>query len=216
MIEQRPSAGADVGLQDQEEAGDATMSDITLGSDGHDGQTLQPAADTAIGNSPQPSPTVIAHASTPSLHENLDDPNEHDWECEDLDLGAEPVDEAWDIWGCAHRFRRFDQEDMVEKWVKPEAFECQTCFECVRPHNELPARKSRKRARSNTEEREISAHTGNSEVPQESSNPPVMARQRSGKLAWECKKCGVFFCQECRANVKGMDRQQSSAGQSVV
>ena len=175
----------------------------------------QPAADTVAGTNSSTIPPVPTQASNTSLPENLDDPDEHLWECEDLELGDEPVDEAWDIWGCAHRFRRFDQENMLEKWVKPEALECQTCFELVRPYNDISATKSLKKARSETEEQDLAAQTGNSEVPQETSNVPVMARRRSGKLAWECKKCGVFFCQECRASIKSRHKSKTDGGQSV-
>ena len=84
-----------------------------------------------------PPPTAAAPVQVATtVEENLDDPDEHDWEFQDMDFGAEPTDERWDVWGCAHKCRRFSQEDVHEKWLKIEDLECQNCFEHVQPHGQ--------------------------------------------------------------------------------
>jgi hypothetical protein len=93
--------------------------------------------DTVASPGPDPSPPSTAAVSVQSAsrgEENLDDPDQYDWEYQDMDFGAEPTDERWDVWGCAHKCRRFQQEDVHEKWLKIEHLECQNCFERVRPH----------------------------------------------------------------------------------
>jgi hypothetical protein len=90
--------------------------------------------------SPVPDPnssstTNVSVQSATVAEENLDDPDEHDWEYQDMDFGGEPTDERWDVWGCAHKCRRFNREDVHEKWLKIEDLECQNCFECVHPHD---------------------------------------------------------------------------------
>ena len=85
--------------------------------------------------SPLPSSTTnVSVQSASVIEENLDDPDEHDWEYQDMNFGAEPTDERWDVWGCAHKCRRFNQEDIYEKWLKAEDIDCQNCFEHVQPH----------------------------------------------------------------------------------
>ena len=79
-----------------------------------------------------PSTSNTSNESTAVVEENLDDPDEHDWEYQDMDFGGEPTDETWDVWGCAHKCRRFKQEDIHEKWLKLEDLDCQNCFERVR------------------------------------------------------------------------------------
>ena len=93
---------------------------------------LEPADAAA---SPLPSSTTnVLVQSALVIEENLDDPDEHDWEYQDMDFGAEPTDERWDVWGCAHKCRRFNQEDIYEKWLKAGDIDCQNCFEHVQPH----------------------------------------------------------------------------------
>lgn len=91
---------------------------------------------------PDATATELADGSVESastLEENLDDPEEHDWEYQDMDFGAEPTDERWEVWGCAHKYRRFQQEDVHEKWLKIEHLECQNCFECILVHGHSTA-----------------------------------------------------------------------------
>jgi len=68
--------------------------------------------------------------------ENLDDPDQHDWEYLGMDFGGEPMDERWDVWGCAHKCRRLNQEDIHENWLRLEDLECQNCFERVYSHGQ--------------------------------------------------------------------------------
>jgi hypothetical protein len=83
-----------------------------------------------------PSTANVSVQSASTVEENLDDPDEHDWEYQDMDFGGEPTDERWDVWGCAHKCRRFHQEDVHEKWLKIEHLECQNCFECIHLHGQ--------------------------------------------------------------------------------
>ena len=83
-----------------------------------------------------PSTTNDSVQSDAVVEENLDDPDEHDWEYQDMDFGGEPTDERWDVWGCAHKCRRFNQEDIHEKWLRLEDLECQNCFERVHLHGD--------------------------------------------------------------------------------
>jgi hypothetical protein len=81
-----------------------------------------------------PSDNVSVEPATP-VEENLDDPDDHDWEYENLNFGGEPTDERWDVWGCAHKCRRFKQDDIHEKWLNIEHLDCQNCFERVHLHD---------------------------------------------------------------------------------
>jgi hypothetical protein len=90
-----------------------------------------PVSDTNL-----PATNNVSVQSTTTVEENLDDPDEHDWEYQDMDFGGEPTDERWDVWGCAHKCRRFQQEDVHERWLKIEHLECQNCFECMNLHGQ--------------------------------------------------------------------------------
>ena len=80
------------------------------------------------------STNVSVEPATP-VEENLDDPDDHDWEYENLNFGVEPMDERWDVWGCAHKCRRFKRDDIHEKWLNIEHLDCQNCFEQVHLHD---------------------------------------------------------------------------------
>ena len=78
-----------------------------------------------------PSTTSVPTWPVTVIEENLDDPDEHDWEYQDMDFGGEPADERWDVWGCAHKCQRLNHGDIHEKWLRLEDLECQNCFENV-------------------------------------------------------------------------------------
>jgi hypothetical protein len=87
---------------------------------------------------PDTNPTSSVNVSVEPatlVEENLDDPDDHDWEYQNLDFGGEPTDERWDVWGCAHKCRRFKQDDIHEKWLNIEHLDCQNCFERVHLHD---------------------------------------------------------------------------------
>ena len=166
--------------------------------------------------------TTASLASTPAaqtLQENLDDPDTHDWEyAVGVFFGDEPLEDTIDVWGCGHKFRQFMKEDVVAGWVQDLRYlDCQNCFEVMKLWEaEKPLEEGRaavakgiKRTRDEAEDL----------VPETTKSQPVTLRPGAkakevqavthridleddvadrGRRAWECKKCGVIYCQRCR------------------
>ncbi|KAL6249875.1 hypothetical protein RBB50_003731 [Rhinocladiella similis] len=128
---------------------------------------------------------------------DLDHPNMDDWEEGDFDLGNEPYDELWDIWGCRHRFRLFSTATIPDFWIigidaqedEHVEIECMACFRkgTVSTHE----RGSKPRRKS----------------PQAQDQQPNIAKPET----WECKICGVIVCKPCmKAEKKRMMRELNS------
>ncbi|KIX06285.1 uncharacterized protein Z518_04260 [Rhinocladiella mackenziei CBS 650.93] len=132
----------------------------------------------------------------PTQPENLDDPDDFDWEGQSLDFGDEPVDEAWDSWGCRHVFRDFERQYIPERWligvnvVKDQDLEveCMACFKKVMVWE--------------TKTEEESKEKGNVAGP---STAPVMVSGTSRKenatkatCSFECRLCGIVYCGTCK------------------
>lgn len=162
-----------------------------------------------------------SEASTTTIEpENLDDPLAHDWEREDLNFGGEPIDESWDVWGCAHRTRRFEENDVLEGWLQAQDLECQTCFDQIHAHdgsspppdqNGITLKRTRSGgtlSHTNHSLEEIQQLAGKHQqdaAVDTSENDKGMAQ----KMAWECKKCGVLFCEQCRNELRARRKQAS-------
>lgn len=180
--------------------------------------TMQTVPDITIQTAPEEPQNITAIAPEA---DNPDDPAAHDWEYYDIDFGDEPADESWDVWGCAHKSKRFEEEDMHEGWLQKKDLECQTCFCLVHPHAGNVAggdqdSRAIKRTRSGraivNEGLNLAApvETADNSQPEAAGNisrkdqgevgkTARSDQKRAGKMAWECSKCGVLFCGRCRS-----------------
>jgi hypothetical protein len=111
---------------------------VRSGTPAPEGLAELDAVDLTTSPAPDINPTSSTNVSVEPatlVEENLDDPDDHDWEYQNLDLGPEPMDERWDVWGCAHKCRRFERDDIHDRWLNIEHLDCQNCFERVYLHN---------------------------------------------------------------------------------
>jgi hypothetical protein len=78
----------------------------------------------------RPNPAVFPSTVTPPTPPipNLDDPTLLNWETEPLDFGNEPIDEAFDVWGCACTFTRLKKSNVDEHWMDLQYLDCMKCF----------------------------------------------------------------------------------------
>ena len=135
-----------------------------------DSVPLTTALDSQTGSTERA--TSAPEPSTP----NLDDPEMLDWEAEDYDFGEEPIDEAFDVWGCACIFNRLTKQAVGDHWMQDLKYlDCMKCFEGIElldlpDGDSIKARETLKKLNKTHRER----------------------------LAWHCKKCGVVACGRCR------------------
>ncbi|KIX95841.1 uncharacterized protein Z520_08549 [Fonsecaea multimorphosa CBS 102226] len=146
----------------------------------------------------------VVEASSIRLPENLDDPEEIDWEGVSMDFGDEPTDEAWDTWGCRHQFSEFGKDRIPEFWLvdmKPAGdggleVECMGCFNKVK----VADGETKK-----TGFREKWCHQTPSRTTEPSTSEAGAAADRRSKrsgrkshTSFECRLCGVVYCGACK------------------
>lgn len=80
--------------------------------------------------STRPNPAIFPEVLIPEqpANANLDDPNLLNWEAEDYDFGDEPIDEAFDVWGCACTFSKLKKDAVDEHWMDLKYLDCMKCF----------------------------------------------------------------------------------------
>ncbi|OAG43585.1 hypothetical protein AYO21_02171 [Fonsecaea monophora] len=155
-------------------------------------QTDQPASE-----------TTVAEDTAAASPENLDNPDENDWEGVSLNFGDEPTDEAWDTWGCRHHFRAFGKDRIPEFWLvdatpaeDPDLrVECMGCFNKVKvPDGEA----------KNLGLQDKSCHQTPSTTSQPAMSDAVEEEERrTKKYDWksqplsECTLCGIIYCRPC-------------------
>ncbi|OAP59126.1 hypothetical protein AYL99_06424 [Fonsecaea erecta] len=133
--------------------------------------------------------------------ENLDDPDDIDWEGVSMDFGDEPTDETWDTWGCRHLFSEFSKARVPEFWLaamnpaeeRDLEVECMGCFNKVKvADGELKKTGSREKLRHGT-----SPHVRG---PSMSNAGGAAARRNASKpqASFECRSCGVIYCGPCK------------------
>lgn len=157
------STGASVSLLESSLAADPLAAELPFASssntDLHESDFWARPNPALIPTSPVTEPT------TP----NLDDPDLLDWEAEDYDFGEEPVDESFDVWGCACNFSKLKKDTVDECWIQDMKYlDCMKCFG------------------------EVILQT----TPQLFSGMGGVKKFKD-KLAWHCGKCGVVVCGKC-------------------
>ncbi|KAJ9632595.1 hypothetical protein H2204_007899 [Knufia peltigerae] len=173
-------------------------------------EALQPQTQATAGtsNTQEPASSDAISPSLPEFDDNatpdLDDPDLEDWE-EDFDLGNEPRDEQWDVWGCRHRFQTFSTAGIPDFWLvgvdarKDDRveIECMSCFKKVAVLKDDCGSKS----------------DGSSSPPETQDQPGVVVQvKKSG--TWKCKLCGVIYCKRCvKVAKKRIMRERISADQ---
>ncbi|KIW15198.1 hypothetical protein PV08_05243 [Exophiala spinifera] len=130
---------------------------------------------------------VLADTAAPSEDNgapDLDEPDLDEWEGA-FDFGSEPNDEAWDVWGCRHRFRKFNTAAIPDFWMvgldprhaKLVEIECMACFRKVAVYTDEDASKKEKK------------------LPEAQGQDQPNNAVKPG--TWECKSCGVIYCKPC-------------------
>ncbi|EXJ57690.1 uncharacterized protein A1O5_12480 [Cladophialophora psammophila CBS 110553] len=162
----------------------------------------------------QPTSDPNGPEATASAPENLDDPEENDWENEDMFFGEEPIDEAWDTWGCRHHFNEFGKDRIPRFWLVDFnhatdvslEIECMGCFEKV----EVGKGEIKKAGF-----KEKWCHwkpSGPTEESESEAQAVVDGRTTTSadksRVSFECRHCGVIYCGPCkRAARKKMARE---------
>lgn len=109
-----------------------------------------------------------------SIPLNLDDPTLTNWEASPLDFGDEPIDESFDVWGCACTFSKLRTGDVDPRWMELKYLDCMKCF------------------------------GGLVLFPSTSGGGGVKRSSEKDKLAWHCCKCGVVVCGKCKGEKRGV------------
>ncbi len=130
---------------------------------------------------------------------NLDDPDEFDWEGGSVYFGEEPTDEAWDIWGCQHHFRKFGKDSIPDFWLpgvdrrKPDGIliECMSCFKETKVWESVTKGKTI----VGSGESKATIDIADTDGPAETGHRGKLHRSEH---TYECKLCGVIYCGTCR------------------
>ncbi|EXJ64295.1 hypothetical protein A1O7_00631 [Cladophialophora yegresii CBS 114405] len=150
--------------------------------------------------------------------ENLDDPDEFDWEGRDLDFGNEPADESTDTWGCRHHFYPFGKDQIPQLWlvgVRPATdptleIECMGCFKKTKVWDDdavleafrLKYCSSTGKVQLGTEALEQEFEKWKAQATDEDGDNAQKLREGSilkSLRAVECRHgCGVVYCQTCK------------------
>lgn len=163
-------------------------------------QPVAPEANSAAPTATAPATTTI------TAPENLDDPDQIDWEVESVDFGEEPGDESWDVWGCRHHFREFGTADIPKHWLvgvdpsKDEIVEveCMACFEKARLSNNAPANKGKEGGGHGDRVGDVDKAAAAAAARKKTQKSAADKNEKQENQAFDCRLCGVVYCRSCR------------------
>ncbi|OQV07591.1 IBR domain-containing protein [Cladophialophora immunda] len=167
-------------------------------------QSTEIATD-AAETTAQPTVDLIAPEATANTRpENLDDPDEIDWEGVSLDFGDEPTDEAWDTWGCRHQFSEFGKDRIPEFWLvdmnpagdRSLEVECMGCFNKVK----VADGEAKKTGFKEKWCHRVSSRTTEPPTTEAgaSSDRRTKKSARNPDTSFECRLCGIIYCGLCK------------------
>jgi hypothetical protein len=157
-------------------------------------------------------PPTEPSASAPVESQNLDDPDDFDWEGRSMDFGDEPIDEAWDIWGCQHQLCKFEKPAIPEFWLvgldrsdrDGIAVECMSCFEKVK----VWEGKGGTSAGESGECKKAIDKSGR----ESSFKTRRLVKVNKSQCSYECRLCGVVYCGTCqKAAARRIQKDRAAA-----
>ncbi|ETI28226.1 hypothetical protein G647_00675 [Cladophialophora carrionii CBS 160.54] len=193
-----------------------------------------PASAGPVSETTSTVPTAAATEQTQRV-ENLDDPDEFDWEGRDLDFGDEPLDESTDTWGCRHHFYDFDKNRIPEFWlvgVRPATdpsleIECMGCFKKTKVWDDDAELEAFRLKFCTTDVAQLEKEALKQKLEKwktpDADDEGDNAEARLKKLkegstglksqrAVECRHgCGVVYCQPCKKEARRRIRKERLA-----
>lgn len=218
---------------------DQTATDVTTQQ-----ATVDPVPTNTAGTATAPEPAAAAPSNDEPIAEpvtepaaphieNLDDPDDFDWEGRDIDFGDEPQDETWDVWGCRHHFYDLSKDRIPQFWlvgVQPAIdtvleIECMGCFKTTKAWDddaELEAFRVKfyneaawKLDQEALKQQLAAWKAGIAEIgvnAESASSGNNGSKKLVSKLAVECRHgCGVVYCASCKKASRRRIRKERKA-----
>ncbi|KAJ9607389.1 hypothetical protein H2200_008462 [Cladophialophora chaetospira] len=182
-----------------------------------------PNAPGPIANNPATNAPVTEE--TVERVENLDDPNEFEWETRG-DFGDEPTDETWDVWGCRHHFYNLNKDRVPQFWlvgVHPTTdaileIECMGCFKKTKAWDDDAELEAFKVDHGQKDLGAVKTASKQRLADWKAKHPEpvdtdIERKKLASRMAVECRHgCGVIYCPSCKKASRRRIRKERVTG----